>query len=115
MSSYLVHALVQLGDTPRARKIAEVGIDFLNRQRRMQGGVHVIGTEDAGYYASSGERELMLERLDEAIEGGWVRFAMETLDRPMQAPYRDDDAFQALLEKLRSRVAVEREKYLESL
>jgi hypothetical protein len=81
----------------------------------MQGGVHVVGTEDAGYYASLGQRELMLERLDDAIESGWVRFAMETLGSPMYAAYRDDDAFLALVGKLESRVAIEREKYLESL
>lgn len=112
MSTMVVHSLAQLERDAEAETLADAGLDFLSRQRRLQAGAHVLGAEDAGYYASLGQREKMLERLDAAIDDGWLRLAFQTLESPIYDAWRDDDGFRARVEKLENRINAQREAFL---
>lgn len=105
----VVHALVQLDKIEAAEALALVGKNFLNAQRRLQGGAQVIGIEDAQFAASLSDKSTMLELLESALSSGWTFQAWPTLQLPMFDSYREDADFIAMKDELRSRLESELE------
>lgn len=103
----VVHAFAQLNNTEAAEALAIAGNEFLDRQRRLQGGAHLIGVEGAQFAASLSDRLTMLEQLESAISSGWTYLAWPTLQLPMFDSYRDDEDFIAISTELKSRLESE--------
>jgi hypothetical protein len=61
----------------------------------------------------TGERELMLQTLKNAIDRGWMFYSVMLIDSPILKDYRDDPELQALVDTQAARMAAQRAWYEE--
>jgi TolB-like protein/Flp pilus assembly protein TadD len=108
---HLAQALAETGDTQQAYAIADAGIDYILRQRKLQIGAAAAGIEDAQFYAVLGEREPMLQSIEHAIDNDWMFYSGMLVDSPLFKDYRDDPEFQALVDRQAAKMAEQRAWY----
>lgn len=96
----LGQALLETGQTEEANRILDAALEALERMRLVQGGGWTAGTEDALIYAIRGDRELALQRLEEAIDTGWRSYTHDTFMDANFMALQDDPEFIALKERM---------------
>jgi hypothetical protein len=79
--------------------------------RKLQGTGWVAGHEDAQIYAIRGEKDRALDALEAAIDAGWMFYSYGLDNDPSFDACKDDPRFLANVEKLRNRMAQERQWY----
>jgi tetratricopeptide (TPR) repeat protein len=107
-ATHLAQALIETGQEDQAYAIADVSIDFILRQRKLQIGAWSVGIEDAQFYALLGERDLMLESVDHAIDNDWMFYSEILIDSPTFKDYKDDPDFLALVDRQAAKMAEQR-------
>ena len=112
-ATHLAQALIETGEREQGYAVANAGLDFILRQRKLQGGAHIIGIEDAQFYALLDERELMLPTLKNAIDRDWMFYSVLLIDSPILKDYRDDPELQALVDTQAAKMAAQRAWYEE--
>ncbi len=76
-------------------------------------GISSAAVNQAWVAAIRGEREIMLDGLERAFEGG-MRGHVRLLRNPILTPYLDDPRFQALIERMRASEAAMRQRLIDS-
>ncbi len=110
-ATHLAQALIETGQIEQAHAIADAGIDYILRQRKLQMGAWNIGVEDAQLFALLGERGKMLKSLEDAIDKDWMYYSMLIVDSPTFKDFRDDPEFQSLVERQAAKMAEQRTWY----
>lgn len=107
-ATHLAQALIETGQTEQGYAIAATGLDFIQRQRKLQGAAYIVGIEDAHFYALLGERELMLTALNYAIDRDWMFYSFSIIDFPIFLHFMDDPEFQRAQERQSIKMAEQR-------
>ena len=81
------------------------------RQRKLQIGASATGIEDAQLYAVLGERDLMLQSIEHAIDNDWMFYSRILVDSPLFKDYRNDPEFQLLVDRQSVKMAEQRAWY----
>jgi len=112
-ATHLAQALIESGQIEQGYAVAEAGIDFILRQRKLQIGAWNTGVEDAQFSALLGEREQMLQSLENAIDKDWMFYSWMVFESPTLKDYRDDPEFMALFDRQAAKMAEQRAWYEE--
>jgi TolB-like protein/Tfp pilus assembly protein PilF len=107
----LAQAYVETGQRDRGLALLAEVERAVQRMRKLQGSGWVAGNEDAQIYAIRGEKERALDALEAAIDAGWMFFSFGLEDDPSFDAYKDDPRFLEIVQKLRNRLAQERQWY----
>ncbi|NIL94163.1 MAG: tetratricopeptide repeat protein [Woeseiaceae bacterium] len=107
----LAQAYVETGEKDRGLALLAEIERAVQRMRKLQGTGWVAGHEDAQIYAIRGEKNRALDALEAAIDAGWMFYSYGLENDPSFDAYKDDPRFLTIVQKLRDRMAQERQWY----
>ena len=107
----LAQAYVETGQTDKGLALLAEVERAVQRMRKLQGTGWVAGNEDAQIFAIRGEKDRALDALEAAIDSGWMFFSYGLENDPSFDAYKEDPRFLELVQKLRERMAEERQWY----
>jgi TolB-like protein/cytochrome c-type biogenesis protein CcmH/NrfG len=109
----LAQAYVETGQREKGLALLAELERAVQRMRKLQGTGWVAGHEDAQIFAIRGEKDRALDALEAAIDSGWMFYSFGLENDASFDAYKDDPRFLEIVQKLRDRMARERQWYEE--
>ena len=103
-------ALLELGDTVRARAAFDEVLGWLAERERSGQTSYQLHRERAAIFALLGERDAALAAMERAFDQGWRLYGAATLTDPMFRTMRHLPAVQALVARMRADVEAQRRR-----
>lgn len=110
----LGEALMMTGQTHQAELILSNLVDFIDKSRKLQDGGYTSGIDDVLALALLGDLQEALDRLEIAIDNGWLFYSYVYFKMP-QKSLENSERFQALEQKLRRKAEAYQDKIAREL
>lgn len=95
-------ALKSTGEVVQAERILHAVLDFVDKSRKLQDGGYTSGIDDVLALALLGNMQEALDRLESAIDEGWLFYSYVYFKMPVQ-PLAENQRFQQLKQRLENK------------